>query len=143
MKTAPFLVSTILAFLCVVLSILSFSGGQKGYTLQSDLLKKQTEGQELSQKFSIQNAEFQRQTQAINTAQTVVQKAAPILQWAGYLTAKNKNEKLKAILVRQNLEKSIPTDDQLKLIEKQLEDAARAKQGQPAAGSALIPPVVP
>ncbi|MEQ1850854.1 MAG: hypothetical protein ABMA01_04590 [Chthoniobacteraceae bacterium] len=135
MKTVPSLVSSALALLCVVLSFVSFAGGQKSNSLQADLLKKQTEIQELSQKFAVQNAEYQRQTQSINTGATVVQRAAPVLQNAGYLAAKNKNDKLKMLLVKQKLESFIPTDEQLKQIEKQLEEL-RQKQGQPAAGVA-------
>jgi DNA-directed RNA polymerase specialized sigma subunit len=134
MNSVPSLLSTVLALLCVILSFVSFSGGQKSNSLQADLLKKQGELQELSQKFQVQNAEYQRQTQSINTAQTVVQRAAPVLQNAGYLAAKNKNEKLKAILVRQKLEAFIPTAEQLKEIEKQIEEL-RTKQGQPASAA--------
>jgi hypothetical protein len=135
MKTVPSLVSSALALLCVIFSFVSFTGGQKSNSLQADLLKKQTEIQELSQKFAVQNAEYQRQTQSINTGATVVQRAAPVLQNAGYLAAKNKNDKLKMLLVKQKLESFIPTDEQLKQIEKQLEEI-RQKQGQPAAGAA-------
>jgi hypothetical protein len=144
MKNAPFFVSSILALICVLLSLVSFTGGQTSNSLQSDLLKKQTEIQELSQKFNLQNAEYNRQVQTINTGATVVQRAAPILQNAGYLAAKNKNDKLKTILVRQKLESFIPSDEQLKKIEKQLEEI-RAKQGAgaPVEPSAPVPTPAP
>ena len=138
MKTVPFLVSTALAFLCVILSFISFSGGQTSNTMQSDLLKKQTEIQELTQKYSVQNATYTQQTQSINTAAAVVERARPVLQNAGYLAAKNKNEKLKTLLVRQKLESYIPDDKQLKEIEKSLEEM-KAKQGQAGTGAATAP----
>ena len=138
MKTVPFLVSSALAFLCVILSFVSFFGGQTSNTMQSDLLKKQTEIQELSQKFQIQQADYQRQTQSINTAKTVVERAQPVLQVAGYLAAKNKNDKLKTLLVQQKLKDFIPNDEQLKQIEE-----AQKKQGQPATGGAPVAPSSP
>lgn len=138
MKTVPFLVSTALAFLCVILSFISFSGGQTSNAMQSDLLKKQTEIQELTQNYNVQNATYTQQTQSINTAATVVERARPVLQNAGYLAAKNKNEKLKTLLVRQKLESYIPDDKQLKEIEKAI-DEQKAKQGQAAGGAAPAP----
>lgn len=138
MKTVPFLVSTALAFLCVILSFISFSGGQTSNAMQSDLLKKQTEIQELTQKYSVQNTTYTQQTQSINTAATVVERARPVLQNAGYLTAKNKNDKLKTLLVRQKLESYIPDDKQLKEIEKAI-DEMKAKQGQAGGGAAPAP----
>ena len=48
MKTVPFLVATALAFVCVILSFVSFTGGQSSNTLQSELLKKQAEIQAVS-----------------------------------------------------------------------------------------------
>ena len=131
MKTVPFLVSSALAFLCVILSFISFSGGQTSNALQSVLLTKQTEIQELSQKFQIQQADYQRQTQTINTTKAVVEKALPVLQNAGYVAAKNKNEKLKNLLIQQKWKDFIPTDEKLK----EIEDAIK-KQGQPATGAA-------
>lgn len=135
MKTVPFLVSSALGLLCVILSFISFSGGQTSNALQSELLKKQTEIQEQTQKFNVQQADYNRQTQSINTAAAVVERARPVLQAAGYWAAKNKNDKLKALLMQQKLGPYIPDDKQLKEIEKQIEEL-KAKQGQPATGSA-------
>ena len=134
MKTVPFLLASALAFICVILSFVSFFGGQTSNSLQSDLLKKQGEIQELSQKFSKQQADYQLQMQSINTAKTVVERAQPVLQAAGYLVAKNKNEKLKTLLVRQKLEVYIPTDEQLKQAEE-----AQKKQAQAAGGATPAP----
>ena len=135
MKTVPFLVSSALAFLCVILSFVAFSGGQTSNALQADLLKKQTEIQELTGHFQVQNAVYNQQTQTINTAKAVVERAAPVLQVAGYLIAKNKNESLRAILVGQKLKNWIFTDEQLKQVEE-----AQKKQGQPATGAAPTAP---
>lgn len=141
MKNAPFLTSTALAAICVVLSLWSFVGGQSNNTLQSDLLKKQTELQELNTKVTFQQQEFNRQTEIINTGQQVAQKLGPpILQEMGYLAAKNKNEKVKMLLVRQKLEAFLPTDEQLKAIDKQLEENRKAGGGSPPAP---IPAPVP
>ena len=131
MKTVPFLVSSALAFLCVILSFISFSGGQTSNSLQSELLKKQGEIQELSQNFSKQQADYNVQTQSINTAKAVVERASPVLQVAGYLAAKNKNEKMKNLIIQQKWKDFIPTDEKLK----EIEDAIK-KQGQPAPGAA-------
>ena len=137
MKSVPFLVSTALAFLCAILSIISFFGGQTGNGMQSDLLKKQSEIQELQQKYNVQNGTYTQQTQTINTAATVVERARPVLQNAGYLAAKNKNKKLETLLLQQKLGPYIPDDKQLKEIEKAL-DEQKAKQGQ-ASGAAPTP----
>ena len=103
MKSVPFLVSTALAFLCAILSIISFFGGQTGNGMQSDLLKKQSEIQELQQKYNVQNGTYTQQTQTINTAATVVERARPVLQNAGYLAAKNKNKKLETQIGRAHV----------------------------------------
>ena len=141
MKTVPFLVSTALAFLCVILSFISFFGGQTSNAMQSDLLKKQTEIQELTQKYSVQNATYTQQTQSINTAAAVVERARPVLQNAGYLAAKNKNDKLKKLLIEQKLGVFIPDDKQLKEIEKAI-DEQKAKQGQATTGAAPAAPAL-
>ena len=128
----PFFISSGLSLLCVLLSFLSFGKAQTSNTLQSDLLKKQSEIQELTQFVAMQNQEFNRQTEVINTGAQVAQKLGPpILRDMGYFAAKNKNEKLKKLLISQKLESFVPTDEQLKQIEKEL-DAVRAKQGQAA-----------
>jgi hypothetical protein len=90
------------------------------------LLKKQTAIQQLTQDVALQNQYFNQQTEIINTGASVAQKyGPPILRDMGYYAAKNKNEKLKALLVKQKLENFIPNDEQLKQM-----DESRAKQGQ-------------
>lgn len=149
MKTVPFLVSSALAFICVILSFIGLTGGQTSNNMQSDLLKKQTEIQELTQKFNAQQAEFNAQTQSINTTKTVVEKALPVLQNAGYLAAKNKNQKLKELLIQQKWKDFIPTDEKLKEIEEAIKKQSAAAGGAatPAAPAnpalRAAPPVTP
>jgi hypothetical protein len=129
---APFFLSTGLSVICVLLSFLSFGKSQTNNGLQADLLKKQTEIQDLTQYVALQNQDFNRQTEIINTGASVAQKLGPpILRDMGYFAAKNKNEKMKALLVKQKLDSFIPNADQLKQMDKQL-DEVRAKQGTPA-----------
>lgn len=135
MQIALFLLSTALAFICAALSFVSLSGNSKNATMQADLLVKQTEIQELNQVVSLQNEEFQRQTQIINSGANVAQKLGPpILRDMGYLAAKNKNDKLKLLLAGQKWESFIPSEEELKKIEE-----ARAKQGK-AGGDASPSP---
>jgi len=69
----------------------------------------------------------------------------------GYVAAKNKNEKLKALLVKQKLESFVPSDEQFKQMEKQLEEARlkQPKQGStnkepaPATGTPATPALRP
>lgn len=139
----PFLLSTGLSLICVLLSFLSFGKAQTNNGLQADLLKKQTEIQDLTQVVTLQNQDFQRQTEIINTGASVAQKLGPpILRDMGYFAAKNKNEKMKALLAKQKLENFIPNDEQLKQMDKQL-DEIRAKQGQPTKEAAPAPAPAP
>jgi len=125
----PFFLSTGLSLICVLLSFLSFGKAQTNNGLQAELLTKQTEIQDLTQVVTFQNQEFNRQTEIINTGASVAQKLGPpILRDMGYFAAKNKNEKLKALLVKQKLENFLPNDEQLKQMDRQL-DEIRAKQG--------------
>jgi hypothetical protein len=137
MNNVPFFTSTALAFIGVVLSLVSFFGGQKNNHLQDELLKKQSSIQDLQIAVNLKNQDFNQQQEKINAGAQVAQKyGPPILSNMGYLAAKNKNEKLKLLLVRQKLESFIPTDEKLKEIDKQIEEA-RVK-GQPAPAPAPI-----
>jgi len=144
MNIAPFLLSSVLALLAVILSFVSFSGSQSNNGLQSELLKKQSEIQDLSQAVTLQNQEYQRQGEIINAGAQVAQKVGPqILRDMGYFVAQNKNEKLKSAMLKQKLEDFIPNDEQLKQMNKQL-DEMRKQGGQPANGSSTAPaPVAP
>jgi hypothetical protein len=145
MKNAPFLTSSVLALVAVILSFVSFGASQKNGTMQAELIKMQDDIQMRSQKFQVQNAEAQRMAQTIQTTQAVVERANPILQQAGYSAAKNKNEKLKALLARHKLDKFIPSDEDVKKIDKQLQDAEKAQQGQAgqAPAARTTPPANP
>lgn len=141
MKIAPFLLSSILALVAVILSFVSFNASQTNNALQAELLKKQTEIQDLTQSVTLQNQDYQRQAEIINTGQQVAQQLGPkILRDMGYFVAEHKNEKLKAAMVRQKLEKFIPDAEQLKQMNKQL-DEMRKQSGQTNAGS--TPPAAP
>ena len=130
MKNAPFLLSTVLSLVAVVLSIVSFRALQNNGTEQAGLLKMQDEIQVLNVKVNSQNTEANQNAQQFQNAQAIVERANTVLQRAGYLAAKNKNEKLTTLLTRHKFEKAIPTPEDLKKIED-----ANAKQGQPAANA--------
>jgi hypothetical protein len=134
MKNPPFLLSTLIALVAVILSFVSFGTLQKNGTLQAELIKKQDEISSLNVDFNTKNTLANQNQQTIQTTQKVVELANPILQQAGYLAAKNKNEKLKTVLVRHKLDKVIPSDEDLKKIDKQIEEA-KAKQGAPGAAA--------
>lgn len=149
MKNAPFLISSVVALVAVILSFVSFGSAQTNNTLQAELLRKQTEIQDLTQAVTLQNQDFQRMSQIIETGAQVAQKLGPpILRDMGYFVAKNKNEKLKAIMIKQKFQDFIPNPEQLKEMDKQL-DAIRAKQGAngsapaPASGATPTAPAAP
>ena len=127
MKLVPFLISTVVAAVALVLAIIHYSSGSANLTLQAKLQDKQQKIQELREAVETKQREFQSQQQIIEAGAAVAQKyGPPILRDMGILAAKNKNEKLKDLLVRQKLEAYIPTPEQLKKLE---DDAKRAQQG--------------
>ena len=145
MKNAPFLLSSVLALLAVIFSFVSFGVSQTNNGLQAELLKKQSVIQDLSQTVTLQNQDYQRQTEIINAGTQVAQKVGPqILRDMGYFVAQNQNEKLKAAMLKQKLEDFIPNAEQLKQMNKQL-DELRKKSGEPNTGANPAPsaPAVP
>ena len=129
MKNAPFLLSSSLALLAVVLSFWSFGASQKNNSLQSEFLKKQTEFQELSNAVTLQNQEYQRQAEIINTGANLGQKViSPILVEMGYISAKNKNEKFRDMLNKFKFEKAILSKKDFEEMDKRIQEA-KAKQG--------------
>jgi hypothetical protein len=137
MKTVPFIVSTIVAAVAFVLSIINYTNGNNNIALQAELQKKQNEVNELKDAIEIQQKEYQRQSKVIQDGAAIAQKAGPpILRDIGLLATKNKNEKLKMLLVRQKLESFIPTDEQVKQIEEQM----KKSQAQPANPAPAAPP---
>jgi len=122
MKNAPFLLSSALALLAVVLSFVSFGASQTNNSLQSDFLKKQTEFQDLNNAVQLQSQEYQRQGEFINNgnnqAKNIMQ---PLLVEMGYRAAKNKNEKLKTALRDTKFQDVIFDADKVKEMDKALE----------------------
>ena len=155
MKNAPFLLSSALALLAVVLSFVSFGALQTNNSLQSDLLKKQTEFQvnkqtefqDLNNKVTLQNQEYQRQAEIINTGANLGQKViSPILVEMGYVAAKKNNTKFRDMLKESDFEKAIPDKDALEKMDKLIQEN-KAKQGGAATPVAPAPktsaPVAP
>lgn len=147
MKNAPFLLSSALALLAVVLSFWSFIASQTNNSLQSDFLKKQTEFQDLNNKVTLQNQEYQRQAEIINTGANLGQKViSPILVEMGYVAAKKNNTKFRDMLKESDFEKAIPDKDALEKMDKLIQEN-KAKQGGAATPVAPAPktsaPVAP
>ena len=155
MKNAPFLLSSALALLAVVLSFVSFGALQTNNSLQSDFLKKQTEFQvnkqtefqDLNNKVTLQNQEYQRQAEIINTGANLGQKViSPILVEMGYVAAKKNNTKFRDMLKESDFEKAIPDKDALEKMDKLIQEN-KAKQGGAATPVAPAPktsaPVAP
>ena len=129
MKNAPFLLSSALALLAVVLSFVSFGASQTNNSLQSDFLKKQTEFQDLNNKVTLQNQEYQRQAEIINTGANLGQKViSPILVEMGYVAVKKNNLKFRDMLKESDFEKAIPSKDEFEKMEKLIQEN-KAKQG--------------
>ncbi len=147
MKNAPFLLSSAIALLAVVLSFVSFGASQTNNSLQSDFLKKQTEFQDLNNKVTLQNQEYQRQAEIINTGANLGQKViSPILVEMGYVAAKKNNTKFRDMLKESDFEKAIPDKDALEKMDKLIQEN-KAKQGGAATPVAPAPktsaPVAP
>jgi hypothetical protein len=139
MKIVPFIVSTVVAAVAFVLSIIHYTSGNANITLQAELQKKQNEVNDLKDAIEIQQKEYQNQSKIIQDGAAIAQKAGPpILRDIGLLATKNKNEKLKMLLVRHKLESFLATDEQVKQLEEQL----KKSQGQPQ-GAAVTPPPAP
>jgi hypothetical protein len=143
MKNAPFLLSSILALLAVILSFVSFGASQTNNGIQAELLKKQSEIQDLTQEVTLRNQDYQRMTSTIETGAQVAQKLGPpILRDMGYFAAK-KNKDLLAIMKKYKFEEFVPNAEQLKEMDKQI-DKVKAQQGSssdtPAAPAPALRP---
>jgi hypothetical protein len=133
MKLVPFLISTVVSAIALVLAIVHFTSGNSNLHLQADLQKKNQEIQVLREDVEGKQRTLQGQQQIIEAGAAVAQKyGPPILRDMGLLAARNKNEKLKNLLVRQKLEAYIPNDEQLKQIEEQIKKAQQQQGGSPA-----------
>ena len=150
MKNAPFLLSSLLALTAVILSLVSFGSGQSNNSLQSDLLRKQTEFQDLQSEVTMKNQDSQRQGEIINSWNNLAKNIAqPILVEMGFRAAKNKNDKLKNAMRDLKWGDAIPTEEKLKEMEKEIEKNNKAKQGgaapapAPAPSTSAVPAVRP
>ena len=149
MKLVPFIVSTVAAAAALVLGVkvstehATLAGIQSEnlgpqeimLKLQQEMTKLEQEAQTVNQAVQLKQTEAQAQQREIEAGASVAQKfGPPILRDIGYLAAKNKNEKLKNILVRQKLDSFIPNAEQMKAIDDQIEKAkaAQAAGGTPA-----------
>ena len=146
MKNIPFFVSTLMAVVCLGFSAMYYSNGRSNQQISGDILKQQQEIQEHSQKVAIQQQEGNRQKQIIDTGANIAQKLGrEILTNIGYFAAKNKNDKLKNILVRQKLDGFILKPEQVKQIDEQAEKL-KAQKGEtsvpaPPPAAPAVPPV--
>lgn len=142
MKLIPFILSVLASVVCLVLSLKAYISGQENHTLQGQIIKKQEELQSLEQDAQTLQQDFQRQQQIIEAGANVAQKyGKTILSDIGIRAAKNKNIKLRDLLVRHNLDKSfIPTDEALKKME---EAAKTAPAPAPAPAPATHAPAAP
>lgn len=131
MKLVTFALSTIVSLVCLILSIMVYISGKQTHTLQSEMTRQQQEIQSLDQISQTKQQEFQRQQQIIEAGAAVAQKyGKAILSDIGFRAAKNKNDNLRDLLVRHQLDKSfIPSPEDLKKIE----EAAKNPAPQPAA----------
>lgn len=139
MKNAPFLLSTVLALVAVILSFVSFGAAQTNNSLQAELLKKQSEIQDLTQVVTLQNQEYQRMNSTIETGAQVAQKLGPpILRHMGYFAAKG-NKGLLVIIKKYKFdEQFLPTAEQLKDMDKEI-DKNKAQQGGTSSAPAPAP----
>ncbi len=139
MKNAPFLLSSILGLVAVILSVVSFSKAQTNNALQAELLKKQSDIQDLTQVVTLQNQDYQRMSGTIETGAQVAQKLGPpILRDMGYFAAK-KNKDLLGIMKKYKFDEFIPNPEQLKEMDKQI-DKIKAQQGGAAAPASAPAP---
>ncbi len=128
MKTVPFLLSSLLSLVAVILSIISFSTAQTNNGLQDEIRRKQSEIQDLTQTVTLQNQDFQRMNEIINTGATVAQKAGPpILRDLGYFAAKGDKEIL-GILKKYKHEDFVMKPEDVKEVDKQIAKI-QAEQG--------------
>lgn len=120
MKNAPFLLSSLLALVAVILSIVSFTTAQTNNALQDEIRRKQSEIQDLTQTTALQNQDLSRMNEIVNTGATVAQKAGPpILRDMGYFAAK-KDKEILAIMKKYKHEDFIMKDEQVKEVDKQI-----------------------
>ena len=142
MKNAPFLLSSLLALVAVILSVVSFSTAQTNNALQDDMRRKQSEIQDLTQTVTLQNQDLQRMNEIINTGATVAQKAGPpILRDMGYFAAKGDKEMIR-IMKKYKREDFFMKPEDVKAMDKQIAEI-QAKEGGTKPAPALAPSGTP
>ncbi len=144
MKNIPFFVSTIMAVVCLAFSGLYLYKGRSNQQISGDILKQQQEIKSLDDAISIQQQDINRQQQIIQTGANIAQKLGrEILTNIGYFAAKNKNEKLEKILIRQKLDGFILKPEQVKQIDEQAEKLKAQQGGASAPAPAVAPAATP
>ncbi len=144
MKNAPFLLSSLLALVAVILSIVSFTTAQTNNALQDEIRRKQSEIQDLTQTTALQNQDLSRMNEIVNTGATVAQKAGPpILRDMGYFAAKGDKDFIR-IMKKYDYEKFTMKPEDVKEVDKQIAEM-QAKQGgsKPAPAPAPAPSGTP
>jgi hypothetical protein len=150
MKIVPFIVSTVAAAAVLILGVKSsldqgslatisaenLEHQKKLLGLQREMTTLEQQAQALNQAVQLKQTEAQTQQREIEAGASVAQKfGPPILRDIGYHAVKNNNEKLKNILVRQKLESFIPSAEDMKKIDEQIEK----NKAQQAAGNNPAP----
>ena len=143
MKNAPFLLSSLLALVAVILSIVSFTTAQTNNALQDEMRRKQSEIQDLTQTVTLKNQDLQRMNEIINTGATVAQKAGPpILRDMGYFAAKGDKELL-AILKKYKHEDFVMKPEDVKEMDRLIQENASKQGGKPAPANTPAPAPAP
>ncbi len=157
MKNAPFLISTILSALCLILGATLFIRAGSNRSIRAAIVEQQMQNQQTQEEIRaldketadqnkvlnisqgmLQNrqAQLQIQKQLYERAVNIKQRMDQIVMNTGYLAAKNNNEKLRDLLKKFDLKDAIFTPEQLKSVE----ESIKAQQNQ---GKAPAPAPAP
>jgi hypothetical protein len=155
MKNTPFLISTILSALCLILGGAFFVRAGSNRSLKNAMVQQQTLNQQTQEEIRGLDKEAAEQNKVLNISQGMLQNRQAQLQMqkqyaersaainqrmsqivvnTGYLAAKNNNEKLRDLLKKYDLKDAILTPDQLKKVEDQIK-AQGGTAPAPAAGN--------
>lgn len=154
MKNVPFLLSTIISALCLVLSVVFFIKTSSNRSMKGEMVQQQIKNQETQDEIRkldeettsqnkvlqisqgmLQNRQYQLQVQKelYGRAVNIKQRMEQIVLNTGYLAAKNKNEKLKDLLKKFDLKDAILSPEQLQKVEAQLKTQGGAAAPAPTA----------
>jgi len=93
------ILSTLMAAICVLLSIWLFVANAANQTLQGELQNKQQQVQTQQQQAQAQQQQFQEQEQKISAGSQLAQQVGPaVLRDLGSLGVQKKNERIKKLL---------------------------------------------